>query len=117
MKKALVFSTFALLAGAVGAGCSSDICSRKSPCPNDTPATQAQIDQCKANEKAYSGDPCYGDFMSYANCSADNTVCGGDGKTDGTLTGNKVKTACSNQIASATACCAKNASSSLCKGG
>jgi hypothetical protein len=95
-------------------GASADPCSRNSPCPNDTPATQAERDQCKAQLNANANAACYSDYLSYANCYLDQTVCGGNGQSDTTLTATKAMNNCTNQRANLSSCCIKNPNSTVC---
>lgn len=99
----------------LGAGaCASDPCSRTSPCPNDTPPTQAQRDQCRATLQANSSAACYNEGLAFVNCTQDNTVCGGDGMTDPALTTTRVTNNCVNQRANLLACCTRNTTSTVC---
>ncbi len=106
----------ALVAAAVlfVAGCGGDLCGRNSPCPNDTPSTQAQKDQCRAQLNANQSAPCYNEAIAIGTCFLDNITCGGDGKTDAQLTATKATNNCTNQQANLTACCVKNPSSTVC---
>ncbi|MEI8255364.1 MAG: hypothetical protein WCJ30_06785 [Deltaproteobacteria bacterium] len=96
------------------AGCAPDLCGRPAPCPNDTPPTQADRDQCRATLQANSTSACYNEMLSYANCAAENNVCGGDGHTDSALTATRVNNNCSNQLGTAVACCTRNPAASAC---
>lgn len=108
-----VVTTLVVLAAS---GCGGgDPCGRTSPCKNDPAITQADRDQCRALFTANQSAACYGEFVAYANCAADNIVCGGDGKTDSSLSRTKAENSCTNQRANIAACCIKNSSSSLCK--
>ena len=79
----------AVAVGLMGCG-GGDICSRNSPCPNDTPPTQADRDQCKATFAANQSAACYSETTAWIGCGIDNTVCGGDGKTDANLSATKI---------------------------
>lgn len=105
---------FALLTTLGLVACGGDICNRNSPCPNDTPPTMAERDQCRATLQANASSACYNEVVAYANCRADNVVCGGDGRTDPTLTETRVTNNCANQRANALACCTRNPSATAC---
>lgn len=104
---------FLIVVGAL-AGCAADPCSRPVPCPNDTPPTQADRDQCRAQLQANSSSACYSDMIAYANCQMDNTVCGGDGRADSALSATRATNNCSNQLANALACCTRNPTATAC---
>ena len=108
-----VVLTMAAVVGVLACG-GSDPCSRTSPCPNDTPPTQSERDQCKATLTANQSAACYSEGVSYLNCTIDNTVCGGDGKTDGQLSLTKAENNCTNQKANLSSCCIKNPNSTVC---
>lgn len=107
--------SFALLISSALIGCASDPCGRSSPCPNDTPATQAQRNQCRATFQANSSSPCYAEAVALTNCSLDNVVCGGDGKTDAALTSTAIQNNCTSQRANYVACCTRNPTSTACQ--
>ncbi len=109
------FIGLALALGISAAACATDPCSRTSPCPNDTPPTQAERDQCRATLTAQSNSACYGEVIAYVNCRLDNTVCGGDGMTDSALTDTRAQNNCANQRADALACCTRNPSATACQ--
>ena len=97
------------------AGCGGSYCDRNSPCKNDVQPTPAQRDACRASFTANQGAQCFGEAVSYLNCTADATVCGSDGKTDGALTGTKIQNNCSAALTNVMACCTKNPTSTTCK--
>lgn len=103
----------ALLAAGLFA-CGADPCSKSSPCPNDTPATLAQRDQCRANNSAHINSPCYVEAVTALNCESDNVVCGATGRTDPTLTSIRVQNTCRVQVSNLLACCVRNPTSSVC---
>ncbi len=109
--RSMLVVAFALALAGCGGG---DFCSRNSPCPNDTPATQAERETCRSLFDANKSAPCYAEFVAVANCQVDNLVCGGDGKTDGALSATKAQNNCTNQIANASSCCIKNPNSTVC---
>lgn len=113
MKLSLI--SFVLAASSALVGCASDPCGRNSPCPNDTPPTQSQREQCRATFQANSSSPCYSEAVALSNCSIDNTVCGGDGKTDSALSATAARNNCSNQTANYVACCTRNPTASACQ--
>ncbi len=94
---------------------SSDPCNRNSTCPNDTPLTQSQKDQCSASYKANQSSACYSEVVTFNNCLLDNRVCGGDGKTDVKLSATQAENNCTNQKANVLSCCTKNANATACK--
>jgi hypothetical protein len=96
------------------AACGTDPCTRESPCPNDVPRTQAQKDQCSATLKANENSACYSEAVSFTNCTIDNLVCGGNGKTDLILSATQTTNNCTNQKADYVACCTKNRGATAC---
>jgi hypothetical protein len=109
------FAWLALALGITATACATDPCSRNSPCPNDTPPTQAERDQCRATLNAQSSSVCYSDALAYINCQLDNVVCGGDGMTDPALSDTRAQNNCSNQRANIVACCTRNPSATVCQ--
>ncbi len=105
----------AIALGISATACATDPCSRTSPCPNDTPPTQSERDQCRATLSAQSSSACYAEAVAYFNCSIDNTVCGGDGMTDPALSATRAQNNCANQRANAVACCTRNPSATACQ--
>jgi hypothetical protein len=107
------WSITTLLAASLVA-CASDPCGRSSPCPNDVPATQAQREQCRATFQANASSACYAEAVALSNCSVDNIVCGGDGRTDAALTATRAQNNCTNQRANYVACCTRSPTSTAC---
>lgn len=92
-----------------------DPCSRTSPCPNDTPPTQAQRTQCRAEVDANRSAACFNESLALQNCFLDATTCGGNGTTDGNATLTKFTNTCSRQIGDVNACCARTPTSTVCQ--
>jgi hypothetical protein len=53
-------------------------CGQASTCPNDPPATEFEIDQCKSQVAGSCGRA----YQAYYDCYADDRVCAFDGTTD-----------------------------------
>jgi hypothetical protein len=66
-------------------------------CPNDTPATQADVDSCT---KALSDPTCGNDYKSYLECAGANVTCDSTGQSDSSA----IETACSSQVKAYTSC-------------
>jgi hypothetical protein len=103
-----------LVLSALLAACTTDPCARSSPCPNDTPPTQAQRDQCRTQLQSYTNQQCYSEAVALVNCQLDNIACGTDGHTDATATQTRVQNNCRDQTANVTSCCIRNPTSTVC---
>ena len=110
-----LISVGALLVCLAATGCGGSYCDRSSPCKNDVQPTPAQRDSCKASLSANANANCFNEGLAYANCAADNVVCGADGKSDGTLSRTKQQNNCSALGTNVFGCCAKNPTSTICK--
>lgn len=99
----------------VGAACSSDPCSRQSPCPNDPMKTQTDIQNCRATLDANKNATCYKEVVTWADCVTKSVVCTSGGTTDVQLSSTKASNDCRNQFDAASTCCASNQSSSACQ--
>lgn len=109
------FSSVAMVLMTVGMmACGADPCSKSSPCRNDTQATLAQREQCRANNSAFASSPCFSEAIAALNCESDNVICGGDGRTDRDLTSIRVQNSCRSQLAELLACCTRNSTSAVC---
>lgn len=113
--KTIAYVPFLLVVAIGAAGCSTNLCERKSPCANDVQRTQAQIDQCKASLDANSKSDCYSEALAFANCQIDNIVCGGDGKTDAKLSETQIENTCRDQKANIVSCCVKSPNATVCR--
>ncbi len=78
--------------------CGGDPCAQKSPCPNDVPFTQADIDQC--DMAIADGARCAKESKALLECINSHTQCTAGGVTDGT----KLATDCKTQYDAKNAC-------------
>jgi hypothetical protein len=97
-------------------GCGGDFCSRLSPCPSDPKPTESEIKTCRQQLDSRKGHPCGNEFIVYLNCTADNLVCGSDGKVDAAGSASKTQERCNDAFADALACCIANQDSPACTG-
>jgi hypothetical protein len=104
-----------LALGSVLVGCASDPCDRRSPCPNDTPPSPSQVEQCRANLRAASNGPCYNEFIAYVTCGQNNVLCDSNGRTDPARTQTVIESNCRPQLSSYRVCCMNNPTALACQ--
>ncbi len=109
-------SLAAAVALALALGCSSSggsnvSCSSKGACPNDTPPTASDINQCDG----LVGDPkCGGLFQAYFDCAYGQQQCASDGTLDDQSTQAAIEAHCAAQIASYQRCSGSTSTKPTC---